>query len=145
MLKSMSYLSSYILNKIKLTTCVGVRNGNPLHCSCLENSMDRGAWWAIVHGLQRVGHKWAHTHTHTQNYVCSSHYILSISWTALVWKISETLMFTFESRILWAHSSRNRDYLKLPKSGGFFVFFVGFFFCFFKVVACKLLLVAWAI
>ena len=24
--------------------------------------MDRGAWWTIVHGLQRVGHDWA-THT----------------------------------------------------------------------------------
>ena len=26
-------------------------NGNPLQCSCLDNPMDRGAWWAIV---QRV-------------------------------------------------------------------------------------------
>ena len=26
-------------------------NGNPLQYSCLENSMDRGAWWAIVHGV----------------------------------------------------------------------------------------------
>ena len=25
-------------------------NGSPLQYSCLENSMDRGAWWAIVHG-----------------------------------------------------------------------------------------------
>ena len=25
--------------------------GNPLHCPCLENSMDRGAWWAPVHGV----------------------------------------------------------------------------------------------
>jgi hypothetical protein len=23
-------------------------NGNPLQCSCLENPMDRGAWWATV-------------------------------------------------------------------------------------------------
>ena len=29
---------------------------NPLQDSCLENSMDRGAWWATVHGLQTVGH-----------------------------------------------------------------------------------------
>ena len=28
----------------------GGGNGNPLHCSCLENSMDRGAWQATVHG-----------------------------------------------------------------------------------------------
>ena len=29
----------------------GVGNGNSLHFSCLENSMDRGAWWVIVHGV----------------------------------------------------------------------------------------------
>ena len=28
----------------------GVRNGTPLQYSCLENSMDRGAWRATVHG-----------------------------------------------------------------------------------------------
>ena len=28
-------------------------NGNPLQYSCLENSMDRGAWWAIVHGVRK--------------------------------------------------------------------------------------------
>ena len=27
----------------------GIGNGSPLQCSCLENSMDRGAWWATVH------------------------------------------------------------------------------------------------
>ena len=27
----------------------GVGNGNPLQYSCLENSMDRGGWWATVH------------------------------------------------------------------------------------------------
>ena len=25
--------------------------GNPLQCSCLENSMERGAWWATVRGV----------------------------------------------------------------------------------------------
>ena len=34
----------------------GGGNGNPLQYSYLENSMDRRAWWATVHGLQRVGH-----------------------------------------------------------------------------------------
>ena len=28
----------------------GGGNGNPLQYSCLENPMDRGAWWATVHG-----------------------------------------------------------------------------------------------
>ena len=29
----------------------GEGNGNPLQYSCLENSMDRGAWWATVYGV----------------------------------------------------------------------------------------------
>ena len=28
-------------------------HGNPLPCSCLENSMVRGAWWATVHGVAK--------------------------------------------------------------------------------------------
>ena len=31
----------------------GERNGNPLQYSCLENPMDGGAWWAIVHGVAK--------------------------------------------------------------------------------------------
>ena len=31
----------------------GEGNGNPLLYSCLENSMDGGAWWAIVHGVAK--------------------------------------------------------------------------------------------
>ena len=27
--------------------------GNPLQYSCLENSMDRGAWWVTVHGVTK--------------------------------------------------------------------------------------------
>ena len=31
----------------------GEGNGNPLQYSCLVNSMDRGAWWATVHGAAK--------------------------------------------------------------------------------------------
>ena len=31
----------------------GEENGNPLQYSCLENPMDRGAWWATVHGVTK--------------------------------------------------------------------------------------------
>ena len=31
----------------------GGGNGNQLQCSCPENSMDRGAWWATVHGVTK--------------------------------------------------------------------------------------------
>ena len=37
----------------------GVGNGNPLQYSCLENSMDRGAWWTNRSPFVK------YTHTHT--------------------------------------------------------------------------------
>ena len=33
-----------------------VGHGRPLQYPCLENPMERGAWQAIAHGSQRVGH-----------------------------------------------------------------------------------------
>ena len=37
----------------------GEGNGNPLHCSCLETPVDRGAWWAAAHRSHRVRHDWS--------------------------------------------------------------------------------------
>ena len=31
----------------------GEGHGNPLQYSCLENPIDRGAWWAIVHKVSK--------------------------------------------------------------------------------------------
>ena len=31
----------------------GEENGNPIQYSCLESPMDRGAWWAKVHGVTK--------------------------------------------------------------------------------------------
>ena len=50
----------------ELGRSLGVGNGNALQYSCLENSMDRGAWWVIVHGVTK---SWteqlsAHMHKH---------------------------------------------------------------------------------
>ena len=41
-------------------SCIGEGNGNPLQCCCLENSRDRGAWWAAVYGVaqSRTRLKW---------------------------------------------------------------------------------------
>ena len=46
------YINAYIWN------LDGEGNGIPLQCSCLENSMDRGAWWAAVHGVAKSRHDW---------------------------------------------------------------------------------------
>ena len=48
----------------------GEGNGNPLQYSCLENSMDGGAWWATVHGVAK---SWTQLSNFTQYiyiYIC---------------------------------------------------------------------------
>ena len=32
---------------------LGEGNGNPLQYSCLDNHLERGAWWATVHGVTK--------------------------------------------------------------------------------------------
>ena len=39
--------------KVVLNAGVGEGNGTPLQYSCLENPMDGGAWWAVVHGVTK--------------------------------------------------------------------------------------------
>ena len=43
----------------------GGGNGNPLQYSCLENPMDRGAWWTVVHGVAKSQKQLT---THAQQY-----------------------------------------------------------------------------
>ena len=59
----------------------GGRNGNPFQYSCLENSMDRGAWRATVHGVTKgwiclsvYTHTHTHTLTHTVTLMCSKNW-----------------------------------------------------------------------
>ena len=50
----------------------GEGNGNPLQYSCLENPMDRGAWWTTVRGVSRVRYNGVNKHTHTLPNECLS-------------------------------------------------------------------------
>ena len=43
----------------------GGGHGNPLQYSCLENPMDRGAWWAIVHRITKSWTRLKQLSTHT--------------------------------------------------------------------------------
>ena len=53
----------------------GEGNGNPLQCSCPENPMDRGDWWATVHGVaKRQTCLSDRTHTHTRTHITESRY-----------------------------------------------------------------------
>ena len=92
----------------------GGENDNPLQYSCLENSMDRGAWWATVHGVAkswtrlRDCHTHTHTHTHThscftmlcyfqlystviQTYICTYVSIYSFSYSFLLCQVTSVM------------------------------------------------------
>ena len=45
----------------RLDPWVGGGNGNPFQYSCLENSVDRGAWRATVHGVEKKSEMTEHT------------------------------------------------------------------------------------
>ena len=51
LISSGSYIRCHHLRKLVKRT--GQGNGTPLQYSCLENSMDGGAWWAAIHGVAR--------------------------------------------------------------------------------------------
>ena len=82
----------------------GDRNGNLLQYSCLENSMDRGAWQAIVHGVTKswAQHMHTHTHTHTHTHkVIGVHFLLhpfylgsftSVVFRSILLRISPALL-----------------------------------------------------
>ena len=65
----------------------GEGNGNLFQYSCLENPMDRRAWKATAHGVQRVKHdlvtKHAHTHTHTHTHTLT-HTSLTCVYTVTI-------------------------------------------------------------
>ena len=53
-LQSMGSLSVDMTERLHFDfslSCIGEGNGNPLQCSCLENTRDGGAWWAAIYGV----------------------------------------------------------------------------------------------
>ena len=76
----------------------GVGNGNPLQYSCLENSMDRGAWWATVHGVMKSQTR---LNPHSLLYITRL-LLLTGSSACLQWTMgSDLLVVTSESGALW--------------------------------------------
>ena len=67
---------------------IGEGNGNPLQYSCLENPMDRGAWWAAVHGV-------APSRTRLSNFTSTFHFPalekeMATHSSVLAWRIPGT-------------------------------------------------------
>ena len=59
---------------LNLSSLIWEGNGNPLQYSCLENSMDRGAWQVMVHGVTKNSQTWLNDeHLSYSSLPCSSH------------------------------------------------------------------------
>ena len=81
-------------------------NGNPLQYSCLENSMDRGAWQATVHGLAKESHMTERlNNSNFENETVSDVHKVSSSELALtkVMLISARSIFTLEFQTNSSH------------------------------------------
>ena len=63
----------------------GVRNGNPLQYSFLENSMDRGAWWAIQFMGCKESDMTEHMNTHTHRHTDMSKSVFQAKKCVLIW------------------------------------------------------------
>ena len=80
----------------------GEGNGNPLQYSYLGNSMEKGSWWAAVHGAaesgttEQLSASITHTHTHTQNT-----HIFRLLLCLLHWYWSEEAMTPHSSTLAW--------------------------------------------
>ena len=66
----------------------GEGNGTPLQYSCLENSLDRGAWWAAVHGV-------AKSQTRLRDFTFTFHFFalekeMATHSSVLAWRIPVT-------------------------------------------------------
>ena len=75
----------------------GEGNGNPLQYSCLENSMDGGAWWATVHGAAESP-KWLSDFTFT--FCLSIHLLLDIWVASSFWLVWIMLLWLWMYRYL---------------------------------------------
>ena len=63
-------------------SCIGEGNGNPIHCSCLENPKDGGAWWAAVYGVaqSRTRLKWLSSSSSTRDLILPVLYVWNSLW-----------------------------------------------------------------
>ena len=63
-------------------------NGTPLQYSCLENPMDRGAWWAAVHGVAK---SWTRLSDFTFTFhFCALEKEMATNSSVLAWRIPGT-------------------------------------------------------
>ena len=72
---------------------IGVGNGNPLQCSCLENPRDGGGWWAAVYGVaqSQIQLKWLSSSSSSTYINKSIKHIIIIHLKIIVWLMIDPL------------------------------------------------------
>ena len=89
---------------------IGEGNGNPLQCSCLENSRDRGAWWAAVYGV-------AESRTRLKQLSSSSSRLSQIwdkRWMRKIWQTIEENFLNYRKimlHLMQKHNDSNIIYI----------------------------------
>ena len=78
------YTAPFSLDSIIVSSLFGEGNGNPLQYSCLENSVDRAAWWAAVHGVAQTQTRLKRLSMHALEKEMATHSSI------LAWKIPGT-------------------------------------------------------
>ena len=73
---------------VHIRVFLGEGSGNPLQCSCLENRMDRGAWWDTVHGDAK-SRTWLNDFTFTFHFHALEKEMATHS-SVLAWRIPGT-------------------------------------------------------
>ena len=64
MVKKLPAMQETQIGSLGRKDSLGKRNSNPLQYSCLENSTDRGAWWATVHRMAKSQTQLKQLNTH---------------------------------------------------------------------------------
>ena len=95
---------------------VGEWNGNPFQYSCLENPMDRGAWWATVHGVAKSRTRLS-DFTSLHQYLKSRYWSVYIKWKcqSVVWLCSPMVC---SPRGHPVHGARILEWVSIPFSRG---------------------------
>ena len=96
-----------------------IGNGNLPQCTCLENYMDRGAWWAVVSGAAK-SRKWLNTHARSDDKNVDEDVEQHLLWTANEKCVS--LGYTFwccnkNPTIIWFNKVRVFPFIRVPSIG----------------------------
>ena len=90
----------------------GGGNGNPLRYSGLEKPMDREAWWATVHGVERLSDVTEQLHSHNQHAsLCFIHFSLNVCARKL---IQTTALFLQRLCTNWAKLRTRKGLRRKP-------------------------------